>query len=499
MQFPKLCGDSQNSIGNMGEHDTRCFAQRYELDIQVDDYHNAKVWRAYDPKLKIPVTLLLLPSDDPRANQLIDSCHEAEELQSPNVVAIKNVITHDFVAGFDGIAEDQSFVGIVSEEIPGENLTRLLARIDDEFTLTEALFYSCELAQVLQSAHSQGVTHGRLRTSDVLITDSHQVRLTGFGIHESLVLGNYDADVFDDIRDFGLVVFELLTRVKPFADSNARVLEEDLQPSMVHPDIQNDIDEFFAKTQNGTYASMLQVIEQLDSLVARYQNIEPTDQPNMIIQHANLVGYYLTQTKLRAATVCLLMLFGFSAVGWQLMTSSFGTRAVPSAILPSDFAGPTPSFANSGFPVAASKYFYPSTVSDYDPLGDGQENPELAQLSIDGNLKSAWRTANYQKINLDGKAGVGLLVDLGKTLKPNALFIHFSARGHDAKLFLSNKANIQVKYAKPYGQVIKSTKLKFFMNGNSQSGRYLLIWLTRLPKGMNGNFVGGITEIQVRL
>lgn len=499
MQFPKRGGDSQNSIGNMGDLDTRCFAQRYELDIQIKDYLGAKVWRAYDCELEIPVTLLLLSDADSRAQNLIDSCIEVAELESPNVVAIKGVIQHQFVVGLDDFSEDQSFVGIVSEEVYGENLSVLLDRNHAELSLVEALNYTNKLARVLQSTHSQGITHGRMRTSDVFITDSHRVRLSGYGINGSLMLESQVADVFDDIRDFGLIAFELLTRVKPFTDCEIRELEEDLQPSMVRRDIQNDIDEFFAHTQNGTYASMSQIIEDLDSLEAKYKHFEPIELPHIIIQNANLAGAYLTKTKVRAISVCLLLWFAFSAVSWQMMTSSFGSRAVPSAILPSNFAGPTPSFTNSGFPVAASKYFYPSTIYDYDPQGDGQENPNLAQLAIDGNLKSAWRTVNYAQVNLDGKAGVGLLVDLGRTLKPNALFIHFRAPGHNATLFLSDKQNVEVKYAKPYGQVTKSTELKYFMNVNAQSGRYLLIWLTRLPKGSNGNFVGGIKEIQVRL
>lgn len=499
MQFPKRGGDSQNNIGNMGGNNTRCFAQRYELDIQIDDYLGAKVWRAYDSKLEIPVTVLLLPDDDSRSEHLINSCLEAAELVSPNVVAINNVIQHNFVAGFDDGSQDHSFVGIVSEEVSGQNLTELLARTRDEFSLIETLNYANELAHVLQSTHSQGVTHGHLRTSDVLITDSHTLRLAGFGICESLVLENRDADVFDDIRDFGLVTFELLTCVKPFADCDVRCLEEDLRPSMVRRDIQIDIDEFFACTQNGTYASMSQVVEDLDSLVARYKGFKVIEPQHIIIQNANLVGAFLTKTKLRAVTACLLILLGFGALSLIMLTASFGNRAVPSAMLPSDFAGPTPSFTNSGFPVAASKYFYPSTISDYDPLGDGQENPNLARLAIDGNLKSTWRTEHYKEINLAGKAGVGLLVDLGKTLKPNALFIHFYTPGHNAKLFLSNSANVEVAGVKPYGQVFKSAKLKIFMNVNAQSGRYLLIWLTRLPKGTDGNFVGGVNEIQVRL
>ncbi len=499
MQFPKRGGDSQNNIGNMGDSDTRCFAQRYELDLQIEEYLGAKVWLAYDCELEIPVTLLLLSDTDPRAQNLIDSCREVAELDSPGVVAINNVIPHDYVTGVGSLAEDHGFVGIVSEHISGQNLTALLAKNDDDFSLVEALNYTSELAHVLQSTHSQGVTHGWLRTSDVFITDSHRVRLAGYGINESLVLENCGADVFDDIRDFGLIAFELLTRVTPFTDCEIRELEEDLLPSMVRRDIQIDIDEFFARTQNGIYASMSQIIDDLDSLIAKYKCFEPIEQQHIIIQNANLAGAYLTKTKVRAASVCLLMWLTFSAVSWQMMTANFGTRTVPSAILPSDFAGPTPSFTNSGFPSAASKYFYPSTIYDYDPLGDGQENPNLAQLAIDGNLKSSWRTVNYPGKNLDGKPGVGLLVDLGKTLKPNALFIHFRAPGHNAKLFLSNKQNLEVKDAKPYGQVTKSTQLKYFMNVNAQSGRYLLIWLTQLPKGTNGNFVGGITEIQVRL
>ncbi|MGZ4673541.1 MAG: serine/threonine-protein kinase [Ilumatobacteraceae bacterium] len=53
-------------------------------------------------------------------------------------------------------------------------------------------------------------------------------------------------------------------------------------------------------------------------------------------------------------------------------------------------------------------------VTTYDPEGtDGQENDNLASLAIDGNPATVWSTVCYGSKSLGGKAGVGLVADLG--------------------------------------------------------------------------------------
>jgi hypothetical protein len=54
-----------------------------------------------------------------------------------------------------------------------------------------------------------------------------------------------------------------------------------------------------------------------------------------------------------------------------------------------------------------------ATVTDYDPEGDGRENPSEVPLATDGDPTTAWKTEGYDNpalVNL--KPGVGLLLTL---------------------------------------------------------------------------------------
>jgi hypothetical protein len=54
------------------------------------------------------------------------------------------------------------------------------------------------------------------------------------------------------------------------------------------------------------------------------------------------------------------------------------------------------------------------SVSDYDPEGDGTENPDEVALVNDGNAATFWSTESYQDRDVGGlKPGVGLVLDLG--------------------------------------------------------------------------------------
>ena len=168
---------------------------------------------------------------------------------------------------------------------------------------------------------------------------------------------------------------------------------------------------------------------------------------------------------------------------------------------PGDNAGPNPSDGPSAKGSAGPLSI--AGVSDFDPQADPpEENPELADLVIDGDPATAWRTMTYENNpELGGlKDGVGLLVDLGKPVEvsqveltmiggPTSLDILAAAEGASAPTNTDGLdevasvdgagTNIDPEFDQPV------------------TTRYLVIWLTSLPSA-SGGFAGQVAEIVVR-
>jgi hypothetical protein len=139
-------------------------------------------------------------------------------------------------------------------------------------------------------------------------------------------------------------------------------------------------------------------------------------------------------------------------------------------------------------------------ISSYDPLGDNKENSELASLAVDGDSSTAWTTSSYRNADMSGKAGVGLMVDLGTEQEIYAVEIEFISVGHTAELYVINTPQPNFTTAKKFGDADPSKSNSEISGSDSVSGRYVLIWLTPdLPESESGEFQGGISEIKVRL
>ncbi|MDO8391409.1 MAG: protein kinase [Actinomycetota bacterium] len=54
-----------------------------------------------------------------------------------------------------------------------------------------------------------------------------------------------------------------------------------------------------------------------------------------------------------------------------------------------------------------------TVVRTFDPEGDGEERDDLVASATDGNIETAWMTVCYDSQYLNGKKGVGLVMDLG--------------------------------------------------------------------------------------
>lgn len=165
--------------------------------------------------------------------------------------------------------------------------------------------------------------------------------------------------------------------------------------------------------------------------------------------------------------------------------------------------GPTGSEKPGSSVVAISK------VDDFDPEGNGgndEENPNQVALAWDGRPGTAWRTLVYLGSPKLGqlKPGVGLVVDLGERRKFSSVEVTLVGGATDVGLWVPASASAREAPM----DAIKSWTRVTGRNGatgtitlkpdSATTSRYLLIYLTRLPKVSEGRYQGGIAEIQVK-
>ncbi len=190
------------------------------------------VYRAHDPIIDREVALKTLRLDidsemtEEFRERFFREARAAGRLSHPSIVTIHDV----------GEDESSGLVFIAMEMIRGRNL-REMFRQGRRPRASEAARIVSEVAAALDYAHSMGVVHRDIKPANVLITDKGTVKIADFGVArlessnltvEGQFIGtpNYmspeqitgqPVDGRSDIFSLGVVLFELLTGIKPFA------------------------------------------------------------------------------------------------------------------------------------------------------------------------------------------------------------------------------------------------------------------------------------------
>ena len=484
----------------MSGSNDRIFDGRYALDVQISSSLSSPIWRAMDQSLKRWVTLILLPTSDLRSVKLLQECQQAAVNDRRDVVSILDVVPDGKISsGTDSNSQDR-YVGIVTEWLDGETLDRLIVRRGEVLPVEQALRQLGIIANTLMHAHSLNVFHRRLRPHNVIFSQGQEVRLTGFGV-DSALLGPDSMDgIAQDIKGVGQLLFVMITGMWPLGsvDSLPAALSDGgsglVLPSQVHGGVSSYIDRLYQRTQDGTYTSMRQLLdalsvgeveesESLQSRVSRLTASSVTWSPPQSSQ----------SNRVRTSVIAGLSVLVFGWIGWQLLTSNFQRSEAPVAIL----ASPLPSIA---VPQATGEVAKAVTVTSYDPLGDNEENADQALLAIDSDNETAWTTASYNKSDMSGKAGVGLLVDLGVEKEVYSVEIDFISAGHTAEIYVVNSTEPDFATELKFGDTNPNESSSEISSTDPVSGRYVLVWLIPdLPEAESGEFQGGISEIKVRL
>ena len=135
-------------------------------------------------------------------------------------------------------------------------------------------------------------------------------------------------------------------------------------------------------------------------------------------------------------------------------------------------------------------------ASDFDPYGDGSEGAGTVRNAIDRQRDSAWYTDTYVSADMNGKGGVGLVVDLGAVRPVRAIDLKLVGSGSDFEILTSKKKPTKMKDFRPVVDVTAAGDAITVRMPRARDARFVMVWLTQLP--FNGaSYAGGIRDLKV--
>jgi serine/threonine protein kinase len=201
------------------------------------------------------------------------------------------------------------------------------------------------------------------------------------------------------------------------------------------------------------------------------------------------------------SSVVVVVLIAAGVVGWALSHRGSSGTATPPANSPS-------SSSSSGPPAAASVVITPVSANSFDALGNdgGNEDGSGAKNAIDNDPATFWHTDYYFTYpNLGNlKKGTGLILDMGKQVRLSQVVVQFGARCcTDVEIEIGNDDTPVPSALSSFTKVATSTTAHgttTFNVSSKATGRYVLIWMTRLPPlaGSGNQYEAQIYNVVVR-
>jgi putative peptidoglycan lipid II flippase len=114
------------------------------------------------------------------------------------------------------------------------------------------------------------------------------------------------------------------------------------------------------------------------------------------------------------------------------------------------------------------------------PPGDGREHDEDVPLATDGNESTYWQTEDYRNPpDLNGKPGVGLVLDAGAPSSPSRIKVTSDTPGFNAEIQAGDSLT------GPFDSISESQTVGTSATFNLQDAqaRYFVVWITTSPPG----------------
>jgi serine/threonine protein kinase len=201
----------------------------------------------------------------------INSFDESLEQQFLREAQLVGQLSHPAVVQLYDVGIDQHGTPfLVMEYIAGKTLEQHLAA--STLTIQRACAWAADLASALALAHRAGIIHGDVKPGNILVTPENKVKLGDFGIARLTTqhsasgqlmgtpaylapeqIQNEFQDQRSDQFSFGVVFYQMLTGVRPFAGNSlgavcAQILNDDpVPPSRHNPAVPPALDRVVAR------------------------------------------------------------------------------------------------------------------------------------------------------------------------------------------------------------------------------------------------------------
>ena len=216
----------------------------YEVLDLVGRGGMGEVYRALDTSLRRYVAIKVLPAQVSADRESV-ARFEREALTLATLNHPNIAVVHGFVEVTSDGSDSSRGKALVMELVDGETLAERLTR--GPLSLDEAFRIAGQIADALEAAHEKGIVHRDLKPANVKLTPSGLVKVLDFGLAKvvtddgtsaasstvtvatapSTILGTpaymapeqaqgYPADRRADIWAFGVVLYEMVSGVRPF-------------------------------------------------------------------------------------------------------------------------------------------------------------------------------------------------------------------------------------------------------------------------------------------
>ncbi|MEU9588279.1 protein kinase family protein [Streptomyces sp. NPDC048219] len=501
-------------------HSGHKLARRYRLEECVTRLDGFSSWRAVDEKLRRAVGVHVLPADHTRARSVLAAARSAALLGDPRFVQVLDAV------------EDNDLVYVVHEWLPdATELTALLAA--GPLDAYDAYQMVSQVASAMAAAHREGLAHLRLNPNAVLRTSTGQWRIRGLAVSAALRGISSDTPQRTDTEAIGALLYATLTQRWPYeSDAHGMAgLPKDIgliPPDQVRAGVHRGLSELAmrALVNDGATASRHEspctTPEELVKAIGEMPRIRPPE-PTFTTPPAYQRTSYQQGTYGRPAahpgvtqpvptpppplqsrtgkalkwTVSALLIAALGLGSWQLADTLMergGKADDQNRTQTTDGDDKSPKIPVSGKPITISG------ARDFDPFGDQSEKPSEIENVYDGSSSTYWQTDYYLSSDFGRlKSGVGVIVDLGKVQQVGKVTVTFVGSTSVELRSAGADATAEPTSFDDYDKVAEGSGTTVELKPDKAlQSRYLLVWLTDLPKQADtGEWRGRLADVKV--